>query len=296
MDYLIKPVDVTELDVRQKVNLLLSETFGEPVSDDQVEKATQTNSSSDSLYLAAVIEDEIIGFNAFISHDLILNGATVNAYQSCWTATSDAHRGKKIFQNLINTAKDILLARNAAFIFGFPNTNSQPIFTKKLGFREIPSLKWQVPNIGAVMAFYVKIPKTDVASLEINSIQQNDRQLIDLKKKKYQDELLLAEYDDSFVWGTKRRAKRFGINLQYFEIGGMSIGNPQNVKPLFTSLCRKMHKINYFQLTSSFENSYHEFFNNLRPAQTNDLIVFDLNLKTERDLRFNFFGGVKDVF
>ncbi len=270
--------------------------YGNDIADDKLAKTTKTNGSQDSLYLAAVKDDEIIGFNAFISHDLILNGSLINCYQSCWIATAEAHRGQKIFQNLSNKAKEILSKREAAFIFCFPNENSHPILTGKLGFREVPSLKWQVPNIPVVRDLYVNLPKNGAATLTKNVIYQTGRQLIELKRNIYNGELLLLESGQSHLWGVRRNRKKLGLNMQYFEIGGMFIDDAMDIRPLFEDLCKKLEKVSYIQLTTSVGSSYNQFFNNLKPAQTNDLIVFDLKLNTKDDLRFNFFGGVKDVF
>lgn len=296
MDYHIKPVDISIKAELQKVNFLLREIFGDDIADDKLARTTKTNSSQDSLYLAAVKDDEIIGFNAFISHDLILNGSLINCYQSCWIATSETHRGRRIFQNLSNTAKEMLSEREAAFIFCFPNENSRPIFTQKLGFREVPSLKWQVPNIPIVRDRYVNLPKNGDAELATNVIFQNGRQLIELKSNIYNGELVLLEYGQSNLWGVTRGRKKLGVKMQYFEIGGLYIDDPLDLGPLFEDLCKRVEKVSYIQLTTSVGSPYNQFFNNLKPAQTNDLMVFDLNLNTKRDMRFNFFGGVKDVF
>lgn len=296
MDYTIIQIGLNDKELLRKVNQLLGETFGSDVPDDKLEKCTWTNSSNESLYLAATQDDEIIGFNAFISHDLFLNGSPINCYQSCWTATSNAHRGKKIFQNLINAAKDSLMSRGAAFIFGFPNANSQPIFTQKLGFKEIPSLKWQVPNIRMVRDMYINVPNSGDLAAENDSIIQNDRQLIELKTKQYRDELIVIEHGESLIWGVPRETNKFGMSLRYFDIGGFYTGDSKDVKPLFENLWSAARKFHYFQLSTTSNNSFNTFLKKLKPAQTNDLIVFDLNVDTGTDIHFNFFGGVKDVF
>ncbi len=296
MDYSIIQVGLNDKELLRGVNRLLGETFGRDMPDDKLEKCTWTNSSSNSLYLTAIQDDEIIGFNAFISHDLFLNGLPINCYQSCWTATSNAHRGKKIFQNLINEAKEILLSRGAAFIFGFANENSHPIFINKLGFKETPSLKWQVANLKMIRDLYLHTSDSEYRADQKEQIFQNDKQLIELKTKKYQDDLLVIEHDESLIWGVPRINRKFGIDLKYFEIGGFYIGDSKDIKPLFEKLWRTKNKVRYFQLTTTLNNSLNKYLKNLKPAQTNDLIVFDLNLDTGRDITFNFFGGVKDVF
>lgn len=96
--------------------------------------------------------------------------------------------------------------------------------------------------------------------------------------------------------GNNTRNKKKGVGLRYFEIGGVCIIDVNDLRPLFTKLCKTVKHIHYFQLATTKANSFNEFFSNLKPAQTNDLIVFDLKLDTSEHTRFNFFGGVKDVF
>ena len=296
MPYLIRPIDISDEKHLLDVNALLRRTFDCEIPDSKLFTTTQTNSAFDSLYLAAFDGDEIVGFNAFISHDLIFNGMYINCYQSCWIVTSEEHRGKGIFPSLVETAKQILSARGAAFIFCFPNENSQPILTGKLGFREIPSLKWQVPNIPFIRDQYLNDIDTEVSELSQNVIFQNGKQLVDLKRRIYADKLVCFDMDDSFVWGVERCGRKYGVSLHYFEIGGIYAAQSEHVKPLLRKLYENVTGVSYFQLTASAGSPFNVFFNNLKPAQTNNLIVFDLNFDTGNGTRFNFFGGVKDVF
>jgi hypothetical protein len=224
---------------------------------------------------------------------MVADRQPISCYQSCWTATSAEHRGKKVFQNLMNAAKDILRSRGGAFIFGFGNFNSQPILKNKLGFRETDSLKWQVPNIPFLKEYYVG----NAAGYPVNNgaISQNDDQLIDCKRKTYGNELTVVQYENSFVWGVTRKRKKAGIQLKFFEIGGVHLDKAADLQPLFAKLWQQVRDVSYYQLAITSNNSFTDCFNNLKPAQTNDLIVFDLNLDTT-GFRFNFFGGVKDVY
>ncbi len=296
MEYQIKQVDIADAQVLSKVNALLRRTFNADINDGKLAATTQACGSFESLYLAAYDHDEVIGFNAFISHDLILNGSLINCYQSCWIATSLEHCGKGVFQSMANTATEILSGRNAAFIFCFPNRNSRPILIGKLGFREIPSLKWQVPNIPFIRDLHVNEVECNMPDLSENVIFQNGKQLVDLKRRIYGDELVYLEFGESFIWGVRREVKKYRVNLQYFEIGGVFLIEASHMKKLFRRLYQQIRNIDYFQLTTSVGSPFNKFFRRLRPANTNDLIVFDLNLNTRKDLRFNFFGGVKDVF
>lgn len=296
MDYSIVPIGIRDPDYIKGVCSLLGETFGFEVSAEQLEANTTSNSIYDSLYLAAILDNQVIGFNAFISQDLLDRDSTVEAYQSCWTATSREHRGKRIFQNVINEAKRILLERGAAFIFGFPNENSQLIFTEKLGFKEVPSLKWQVPNVPLVRdRFLSKTGSIDLPPGDV-ILMQNDRQLIEMKSRKYEGSIEVIEDRGNLIWGIRRERVKAGLKMTYFEIGGLSIEDRQYLGGLFREMFRRVRGVAYFQLTTTVGNTLNTVFRRLRPAKTNDLIVFDLNLDTTRNTRFNFFGGIKDVF
>lgn len=293
MDYETVSVDIKNPDVLDRINRLLTDVFSNEISTDRLEVTTRTESSCENLYVAAIRDWEVLGFSAFISHDFDLHGTSVNAYQCCWVATSGKERGKRIFQNLIEYAKANLMKSGASFIFGFPNENSQPIFLEKLGFREIPALKWQVPNILGVRDCYLRTNTTYSSPAE--RISQNDRQLMQLKKLKYSDRLIVEEDDGGLIWGLTRVKKRFGLSLQYFEIGGFDVHDGKHLKSLLHRLFARLRHIAYLQTTTCVGNSRNAFFRNLRPAQTNPLIVFDLNMDTSAS-NFDLFGGVKDVY
>lgn len=295
MDYSIESIDLNDLRWSVKIAGLLTETFQTHVTVESLKRLTTTNSSTPSLYLGAVKGDELIGFNAFIPHDLEIGERVLCGLQSCWTATSSAHRGKKIFQNLINAGKDHLRNDGAAFIFGFPNDNSEFIFIQKLGFRKISSRKWQVPNFRLTLKRYVNELAEDSFIDPSKTITQNDRQLIHLKAKSHGDKLVAVEIDDGISWGVRREKEKFGLKIPYFELGGIFARSSSQVRALIAELHRRTNDAFYLQLTTSEGNYLEPSLNYLRPAQTNDLIVFDLNENTE-DRKFSFFSGVKDVF
>ena len=77
---------------------------------------------------------ELVAVNCFVAHPVSHCGVTGVAYQSCMSATRSDQKGKGSFSKIINFAKDDLYKKGGAFIFGFPNINSGPIFVKRLGF------------------------------------------------------------------------------------------------------------------------------------------------------------------
>ena len=297
MTYKIVEIDIENENIAKQVNKLLGHTFGSDSStltEGKLKENTFTNGENQSLYLAAIENNEVIGFNAFISHTFYLNSKTINCYQSCWTATSIEHRGKKVFQNIIEEAKKVLTSRKAGFIFGFPNENSQPIFTKKLGFKETPSIKINIPNILFLIDLYFNKNVTKLSDLNQDSILQNDTQLYKLKKKAAGSKLIKSELNGSFIWGVIRSRKVKGIKLLFFDVGGVEIKNIENVPALFKKVS-KTHKFSFFQIVMTKNNLCKQLFKKFEPANTNDLIIYDLDLDTSTS-KFNFWGGIKDVY
>jgi hypothetical protein len=243
-----------------------------------------------------MIGDEIIGFNAFISHDLVLNGEMVNCYQSCFTATSNQHRGKKIFQNLILTAHEILRARGAGFIFGFPNDSSYPLFTKKLGYKEIASVKWNMLNILGYRSQWFEKNSESLSTLNRNAILQNDRQLIELKRVVYGRELLSVNFQGSIAWGLRRSTIRRGIHIPYLDLGGVELAEPSHLRPLLDCLRNEAGFVTYVQAVSTNGSSFNRLLRKVQRSETNCMIVYDLNIITSKEVCFNFFKGVWDVY
>ena len=298
MDYSIQEIDINDEGVIHQVNMMVGKTFGgDSLPPGRIEQSMGTDSRNDNLYLSAFKDGEVIGFLAFMAHDFILNGSLISCYQCGWAATKEGHRGKKIFQNLVNAGKEVLLSKGAALVFAFPTpgSDSHYIFTKKLDFKEILSLKWQSPNLPFIRDSFFGGGNAELAELKKNSILQNDEQLIELKKKKY-DVLLKVEHNKGFVWGVKRQRKLAGLNLSYFDIGGVHPGDGGEIEILFKKLGEFAENPAYFQLVTFTDNSYNKFFNRISPAQSDSLVVFDLNLDTSSQICFNLFAGAKDVF
>lgn len=297
MDYIIREVCLNDQVIRLGIDSVLGEAFGINSTGaeacNHVHRVTCTKGSHPSLHLVAMIGDKVVGYNAFISHDLIYEGRSINCYQSCFTATSSKHRGKKIFQNLILSAHDILSTRGASFIFGFPNENSYPLFTKKLHYRELPSMKVNILNIPMYRdTFFNK----SHSALDHHAVLQNDTQLIELKRLKYGTELLTADYEESIAWGLRRIAVRRGIRVPYLDLGGLTLKRAEHLVPLVRQLHKRTGWVAYMQAVMIEGSTYSRLFHKVQRAETNCMIIFDLNMKTEEGMTFNFFNGVRDVF
>jgi predicted N-acetyltransferase YhbS len=297
MEYEIRELNIHDDAVNIKITELQNVAFGHTITQNKLRLNTTTNHGK-SLYLGAFLNEELAGFNAFIQHDFLYQNKLVEAYQSGWSATHPNHRGKGIFSQLINAAKKILLERKAGFIFGFPNANSHPIFTKKLGFYELPLKKIQFPVLLPFLAknfLFKSLNKNNVFSFA-NCYLPLETQLIELKRQEFGDEVKVFSSYNNSIWGKKRMKKIAGISIPYFSIGGLIINKPHLLPLVFDEMIRK-EKVVYIELIGAATNSYLQFFNHVQLApQTEPLIVFDLTEKTSHDTEFTIFTGIKDVF
>ncbi len=297
MEYEIRALDVDDLEMSKRIAELQHQTFGFRISDEKLKLNTFT-SNHNSLYLGAFKSGVLAGFNAFIAHDFCFQNGMVEAYQSGWSATHPDHRGKGVFFEIISSAKKILKQREAAFIFGFPNANSHPIFTKKLGFFEIPLIKAQLPTI--VAPFNSKLILKPTVKDFIFSTEECfvplETQVMELKKQEYGTVVKNYSAYNNSIWGKKRFKKIGGITLPYFSVGGLIINKPHLLSIVLNEMIRQ-EQVYYIELIGAATNTYFQFFRNVKPAPyTEPLIVFNLNATTNQQTNFNLFTGIKDVF
>ena len=104
----------------------------------------------------------------------------------------------------------------------------------------------------------------------------------------------MVKEGESLLWGMEREQSKKGINFKYFDVGGLQIKNLADIKPLFGQLANLKNNL-YLQFVMPENNTYNSLFKTIKPAQTNNLIIFDLNLDTT-NCNFNFYSGVKDVY
>jgi hypothetical protein len=294
MDYRVDEIALDDPLVEEEVETLIGEAFDQKLVSGRVRRNTAAPDRPPPLYVAATQQGEIIGFNAFIGHRLELNGEEIIAYQSCWTATSAKHRGKRIFQNLLFTAHGLLQQREVAFVFGFPNKASRPIFVGKLGYREIGSTKWQIPRTPFASSLFCRAGAEDLCSLHRNTVRQDDRALINLKRNEPESRVEQFELGGSLCWGV-RRTRQFGpLRTAYVDLGGIALAQTKDLAGLIAGLSNKLGGA-YVQLIATADAPYAELLRGVRPAATDVFIVHDLCRDT-KEFRFNFFGGIRDVY
>jgi predicted N-acetyltransferase YhbS len=289
--YRIQEIDPARPEYTVQVLDLLRASFAVDLTLARLIETTRTVSAMPTLHLCAVSGNDIVGFVSFMPQSFTVNGKAAVGYQPCWGATDAAWRGKGIFPALFNAAKEILRQRSVAFLFAFGNPVSHAIFVEKLGFRDFPSLKWQVPNLPFIYDRLIRVKPVS----SHDAVLQDDRELLERRRRIADDEPLVIERDSGLIWAVRRPKRKYGLGLSYLDIGGFSLHEPSALKDLVHGLSSIAERAQYLQMTTTAGSTFNELFRGLRAAQTNDLAVCDLALDTSQ-FSFNLFGGVRDVF
>lgn len=92
-------------------------------------------------FLAYDTEGELAAYYGVFPIKVRRNGREMIAAQSGDTMTHPKHQGKGLFVRLAKLAYETAKSEGIAFVFGFPNQNSYPGFTKKLGWKHRKTMR-----------------------------------------------------------------------------------------------------------------------------------------------------------
>jgi hypothetical protein len=293
-NYEIREINIGHESSKIAITNLVNEVFNINVNKEKIFLNTYTRNQK-TIYLGAYLNDELAALNVFIAHEILYNNENLTCYQSCWSATSIHHRKKGLFSLLINNAKNRL---DGAFIFGFPNNNSAPIFLNKLGFRKIDLAKINIPVkffSNLFLNYYLKPIRANYQFPVEDSFLPIESELIDLKTNEYGDEIKTFGAYNNLIWGKiVKRQSKIGT-LSFFCIGGIQVNKP-NLLPLLFKEIVKSENIDFIQLIACSNSSLWSLFRVKTLAfKTEPLIIYDLKIDTTNS-RFNFITGIKDVF
>jgi hypothetical protein len=118
----------------------------------------QQNPKGNSVIITVKDENKnnaIVGVNAFVPMEFILNKKQVNCYLSCNSIINPDYRGKGIFTQLISKIPEIFSTKDFSIIYGIPNKNSTKIFSKNQ-FLEISKLPLLIKPLN--LSSYFKSP------------------------------------------------------------------------------------------------------------------------------------------
>src|SRR5437867_10487355 len=65
----------------------------------------------------AIVDEQIVGYRAFLRWEFVANGAVHRAVRAVDTATDEAHQGKGIFRSLTLHAVDEMCADGVSWVF-----------------------------------------------------------------------------------------------------------------------------------------------------------------------------------
>lgn len=284
----IKQINLSDTLIQEGVSRLCAEFSGEKQAGEAIYKSTNTQSpfSAGSLYLGAFENNKLVGFQAYISHDLIHKGKIHNCYQLSHNIYSSDRSA--VLNDLFAVAGEILNARGAGLIFTWqsvPGFNSD-----QMKFREIGSfIKARIPASGFLLPFHLnKWNEKKVFSTE-NSISQNDTQLIKLKKQIYGSDKVISYSDfENLIWGKLEENN----SKNTLKLGGMIVSNrcllPKTFKSFF-----KTFKFDFVEIEVQEHSDFKDQFRNIDHVN-NSLFVHELNLTSESP--FNFFGGIRHSY
>ena len=292
MNYIIKIADINNPQTDFAVRNLIKSAYNAVDLFPEKFLASNINSGASrcSIFLVAEENEKIIGCNAFMANDFMLDGKEYVGYQSCWSVTHPLHQGKGIFSSLINEAKKILREDGAAFIYGIANDKSNPIITKKLGFAETPAQALRIPDIPFIRKFYFtgKALQNNTDACLINEIQ-----VMEHKLKQYPANVKTITHNTSWLWGKQVYKKKYGIKWLVFYVGGVELADEKDLKVLVSKIFA-LHKVSFVQFFSCKTNTVNGLMRGWRKPNMNGFIYFNLSMPEFK--HFNCMLGAIDIF
>ena len=291
MNYTVKSADINDPKIDFTIRNLIKAAYNsvELFPEKLLASNIQSNASKSSIFLVAEENGEIIGCNAFMANDFILNGNKYVGYQSCWSVTHPNYQGKGIFSSLINEAKKIFKDEGAGFIYGIANNTSNPIITKRLAFLETPSQVVRIPNIGFIRNFYF----TNKVLHNNDACFINEQQVLEHKRMQNPSAIKTVHFNNSWLWGKLESKNKIGIKWSVFFVGGVELANARDLKMLITKIF-ELHKVSFVQFFSCKTNTFNDLLKGWKKPNMNGFIFFNLNMP--EFTHFNCMLGAIDIF
>lgn len=139
----IKQLSIDSIDEQIKIHRA---AFGEGTSTKAEKefwiKKHYQNPLGPSLIFGAVMENNVVGMNAYMPVEYNVNGERVKLLQSCESGVLPSYQGKGIWKKVVTYAlKYIQEETDYKLVIGFPNyINSYPGF-KKMGWKTVSNMK-----------------------------------------------------------------------------------------------------------------------------------------------------------
>lgn len=251
--------------------------------------------SGNTVILGGYIGDELVCMNVFMQMGFKNKEKIIRGYQSGFSATSSKHRGKGLWPKLMKFSERYLSENNASFIYGFPNSVSYPVFIKKLGYESFDMHRVRIWPTALWSKGQFNAPSFGEDIYGNNAIKPVLKENLAWKKREYgADEFTEYSYKDSFAWGRLKASRKFGMNIKYFEIGGLELSSFKDLQGLLNTILRGESVL----FCTISLNEGHQYFSLFKSVGLEDepLIIKMLgDLKTDKS-ELNFFSGMRDTF
>jgi len=278
---------------RARAAEIATEAFGRALTFEELDGSLKMPARRPRVIVGAYEGQQLVALNCFIPHDLMFRGELVSVYQSCFTATDSKHRGKGLFSRVVTHAKELFREQGVAFIIGFPNEASAPIFHTTLGFRSLGGFcHVVVPNLPGLQRWSLREPSEGEWLLTSGGYGQNDAQLVAHKRRKHGAAFFEHDHEGNYLWGRLAVRKR----LPLLEIGGVILNEPKTFR---VSLSRAMGaaRVVGARLLPHVSSVYTRLLRQYAVTpHASHLIVCDLNSRVDETTVFNFWQGIVDVF
>lgn len=294
----VEPVDLTDADTWRRVNELMHLAFGE--FDASLQRHILKDSHPQSLVLGIYSGGELMAVNGFVAHSVHRDGVAGLAFQSCMSATHPSFGGRGAFTSIIDSAKQYLADAGGAFIFGYPNGVSGPIFLNRLGFQKCP----------LEVAYVSKwtLGKTRLAGIDGRSLSEGlasratETVLFDARATcrwkqgaGLGNEYVEATHLTNYVFGKVAHRRVGPLRVRVVHLGGYEINKPQVFASLLGSLAQQAGASVVRLLAPAGTPLLQAAWRARETEATEPLIVYPLNWEVAPG-DVDAWVGLKDVF
>ena len=255
----------------------------------------RTTSREPAVYVAAIDDKRVVGLVAFRRHQLDnANSGHVCAFQAAGVLTSSEYRGRGVFANIVRQSEDFLLTQGGEMIFGFPNANAYPIWTKKLGYGKVPLFRWSAPAIFGLNGLMIRGGDKSIS----DALFPDDEDMVASKKSLHGGDVVAVAVGGSFAWGIKRFNRIRGLNISVLDIGGIRCRDGDDLKAVLARLVSDVGSVHGVRLVTTGSNPVLPFLRiaKLSPL-THEVVIYKwLKSGSSGTPPLAFYTGMADWF
>lgn len=272
---------------------LVNHELGGSRPPDEILQMIDYDSGSTDVF-GGFVGGELVSTNAFIRTRFARADGSVTdelvGYQSGFSATASAHRGKGHWPGLMKFAERALAREGATFLFGFSNPTSRLIKVGKLGYGECHLYNFKLARVPMLfdraLASRQPVPR--------RGWQPRLDDLAEWKTRSDEDASLISiETEDGRLLGKVRHRRRFGLAVRFLEVGIFNLAAGGCLKNLLRSAAVAANiRLLYISI-----NPDNDFFGCIRSGSKGQPITLKALDTSFREIdRINFFGGMRDTF